>query len=91
MPNPWGDTRFLKKSATKSPPRGCYQPLVGYFLGQLPEPREPEAFYSAPSVVRCCTCQRAAPTLTLAGLVSAFEFWAARTSALFECMHGGKV
>ena len=48
-------------------------PLVGYSLGQLPRPRGPEAFYSAPAVVRGRTRQRPAPALTLAGWASAFE------------------
>ena len=55
--------------------------MVGYFSGLLPEPRGPEAFLFPPPVVRCCTCQRAAPALTLAGLASAFEFWAQNSDA----------
>ena len=39
MPNPWGDTRFLEKSATKSPPRGgatrCYQVPPAIFIENL--------------------------------------------------------
>ena len=56
--------------------------LVGYFLGQLPEPRGPEAFLFPPPVVRGSTRQRAAPALTLAGLASAFEFWAAGSETM---------
>ena len=55
--------------------------LVGYYPGQLPEPRGPEAILFPPAAVRGCTRQRAAPAPTLADLASAFEFWAPRGSA----------
>ena len=59
--------------------------LVGYYPGQLPEPRGPEAILFQPPVVRGRARQRAAPALTLADLASAFEFRAAgpnRTSGI---------
>ena len=51
------------------------QRQLGFSIGVLPAARDPEAFYPAPPVVRRCTWQRAAPTRTLAGAASGFQYW----------------
>ena len=59
-----------------------------YFLGLLPRPRSPSAFYSVPSLARRCAAQRAAATLTLAAAAAAFECWRRANSGTLTPLGG---